>query len=294
MYRLPPVHCLTAFEALARHRSVMAAAEELCVTPSAVSHRMRLLEDTLGLKLFERTQIREHSFVLTETGRQYLDVVRTALNRLSDFGGTAPTEGVIRLAAPPTFSRQLLMPRLPEFQAAFPEIALTLQVTIPLLDSKAERCDLEVRFGDGQYQDGKVILLQQDEVQPACSPVYWQRMGGLHQPAELARCHLLRSPLEPWEPWLQAAGLPELAPRDGSQYNDVGLLMEAAIRGQGVVLARHRLTQDWLRSGALQWLFDQRVTSPRAYYLVIPHASQQRQDCRHLVDWLVSSLAQDG
>ena len=129
--RIPPIQCLLTFEALARLRSVTQAAEELCVTPSAVSHRVKQLELIIGTKLFGRAD-----FSLTSEGSEYLAHVREGLAILGRFPskGAAPGRRKLKLAVTPTFSRSILMPRLRQFTEAYPEIDLTLQVSIPLLD----------------------------------------------------------------------------------------------------------------------------------------------------------------
>ena len=145
--RIPPIQCLLTFEALARLRSVTQAAEELCVTPSAVSHRVKQLEQIIGTKLFGRAD-----FSLTTEGSEYLAHVREGLLSLQKFptSAAAPGKRKLRLAVTPTFSRSILIPRLRQFTDAYPEIDLTLQVSIPLLDVVAEDADLMVRFGAGR------------------------------------------------------------------------------------------------------------------------------------------------
>ena len=142
--RIPPIQCLLTFEALARLRSVTQAAEELCVTPSAVSHRVKQLEQIIGTKLFGRSD-----FSLTTEGIEYLAHVREGLVSLQRFPSASNTAGrrKLRLAVTPTFARSVLMPRLKHFLDAYPEIDITLQVSIPLLDVVAEDADLTVRFG---------------------------------------------------------------------------------------------------------------------------------------------------
>ncbi len=131
--RIPPIQCLLTFEALARLRSVTQAAEEQCVTPSAVSHRVKQLEQLLGVKLFGRAD-----FSLTTEGSEYLAHVREGLSILERFpgkdGSTTPGKRKLRLAVTPTFARSILMPRLRQFADAYPEIDIILQVSIPLLD----------------------------------------------------------------------------------------------------------------------------------------------------------------
>src|SRR6516225_5910406 len=142
--RIPPIQGLLAFEAVARLRSVTLASEELSVTPSAVSHRIRQLETQLALKLFARSD-----FSLTVDGSAYLTRVREALAALQQVHSPADAAGNARLrvAVTPTFSRQLLLPRLALFRHAYPDIELSLQVAIPVLNVTAEEADIELRFG---------------------------------------------------------------------------------------------------------------------------------------------------
>ena len=204
--RIPPIQCLVTFEALARLRSVTLAAEELHVTPSAVSHRVRQLEEAVGTKLFGRAD-----FSLTTAGSGYLANVREGLGALQRFPGRTDALGAngkrkLRLAVTPTFSRSILMPRLRAFTEAYPEIDLTLQVSIPLLDVVAEDCDLTVRFGTGRYADVEHQLLMTDEVTPLASPAYLRAHGPIDTLAELQAARLLKSPLEPWRTWFLAHG----------------------------------------------------------------------------------------
>ena len=228
--RIPPIQCLLTFEALARLRSVTLAAEELCVTPSAVSHRVRQLEQILGAKLFGRAD-----FSLTTDGNKYLAHVREGLAILQKFpsSAAAPGKRKLRLAVTPTFARSLLIPRLRQFTEAYPEIDLTLQVSIPLLDVVAEDADLIVRFGAGRYADMEFVCLAKDEVAPLASPAYVREHGPFHLPQDLEGAALLRSPLEPWRTWFAASGLDWPEPVDGSQFNDIGLMCDCAAAGMG-------------------------------------------------------------
>jgi LysR family glycine cleavage system transcriptional activator len=217
--RIPPIQCLLTFEALARLRSVTQTGEELNVTPSAVSHRVKQLEQILGTKLFGRAD-----FSLTTEGSEYLAHVREGLGILQRFPGGQVTPGKrkLKLAVTPTFARSILMPRLRQFTEAYPEIDLTLQVSIPLLDVVAEDADLTVRFGTGRYADVEHICLLKDEVTPLASPAYIRENGPFESVEDLQRSALLRSPLEPWRTWFAAHELDWPEPFDGSSFNDIG------------------------------------------------------------------------
>ena len=229
--RIPPIQCLLTFEALARLRSVTQTGEELNVTPSAVSHRVRQLEQILGTKLFGRAD-----FSLTTEGSEYLAHVREGLGILQRFPShsAAPGRRKLRLAVTPTFARSILLPKLKQFSDAYPEIDLTLQVTIPLLDVVAEDADLMVRFGTGRYADVEHVCLAKDEVSPMASPAFSREHGPFDAAQDLDGVPLLRSPLEPWRTWFAAHDLDWPEPSEGSQFNDIGLMCDAAAAGMGV------------------------------------------------------------
>ena len=290
--RIPPIQCLLTFEALARLRSVTQAAEELCVTPSAVSHRVRQLEQIIGTKLFGRAD-----FSLTTEGSEYLAHVREGLTSLQRFpsSAAAPGKRKLRLAVTPTFARSLLIPRLRQFTDAYPEIDLTLQVSIPLLDVVAEDADLMVRFGAGRYADMEYVCLTKDEVTPLASPTYVREHGPFHTALDIEGEALLRSPLEPWRTWFAANNLDWPEPIDGSQFNDIGLMCDCAAAGMGIALVRLKLGAPWLEDGSLVRLgtsdvFMRTLPSPHAHYLCWRTGAMDRWEVAAFSDWLRKSM----
>jgi DNA-binding transcriptional LysR family regulator len=288
--RIPPIQCLLTFEALARLRSVTQAAEELFVTPSAVSHRVKQLEQIIGTKLFGRAD-----FSLTTEGSEYLAHVREGLATLQKFPGAAgqsanPGKRKLRLAVTPTFSRSILIPRLRQFTEAYPEIDLTLQVSIPLLDVVAEDADLMVRFGTGRYADVEHVCLMQDEVTPLASPAYVREHGPFDSPEDLEGQALLRSPLEPWRTWFAANRQDWPEPIEGSQFNDIGLMCDAAAAGMGIALVRLKLGAPWLDNGSLVRLYEHNVASPHAHYLCWRTGMMDRWECAAFAEWLRKSV----
>ena len=291
--RIPPIQCLLTFEALARLRSVTQAAEEQCVTPSAVSHRVRQLEQIIGTKLFGRAD-----FSLTTEGSEYLAHVREGLGNLQKFpsSAAAPGKRKLRLAVTPTFARSILIPRLRQFTEAYPEIDLTLQVSIPLLDVVAEDSDLVVRFGAGRYADMEYVCLSRDEVTPLASPAFVREHGPFDVAQDLEGVPLLRSPLEPWRTWFAVQGLDWPEPIDGSQFNDIGLMCDAAAAGMGIALVRLKLGAPWLDNGALvrlssNALFASKVPSPHAHYLCWRTGTMDRWECMAFAEWLKKAVA---
>ncbi len=286
--RIPPIQCLLTFEALARLRSVTQAADELCVTPSAVSHRVKQLEQMIGTKLFGRAD-----FSLTTEGIEYLAHVREGLVSLQRFpsANASPGRRKLRLAVTPTFARSLLMPRLRHFHEAYPEIDITLQVSIPLLDVVAEDADLTIRFGTGRYADVEHVCLIKDEVTPLASPAWVRENGPFESPEDLEGEALLRSPLEPWRTWFAAHNLDWPEPTDGSSFNDIGLMCDAAAQGLGVGLVRLKLATPWLESGQLVRLYERNVPSPHAHYLCWRTGTMERWECATFAEWLKRALA---
>lgn len=285
--RIPPIQCLLTFEALARLRSVSLAADELFVTPSAVSHRVRQLEQILGAKLFGRAD-----FSLTTEGSEYLAHVREGLTALGRFPGGESGAGKrkLRVAVTPTFARSMLMPRLRAFIEAYPEVDLTLQVSIPLLDVVAEDADLMIRFGTGRYADVEHLCLMTDEVTPLASPAFLREYGPFDSVEELLAAKLLKSPLEPWRTWFLAHGVDAPEPADGSSFNDIGLMCDAAAQGLGVALVRLKLGQPWLDNGALERVSERNVPSPHAHYLCWRAGAMDRWECAAFAEWLKKSL----
>lgn len=285
--RIPPIQCLLTFEALARLRSVTQAAEELCVTPSAVSHRVKQLEQIIGTKLFGRAD-----FSLTTEGSEYLAHVRDGLTTLQKFpsSAVAPGKRKLRLAVTPTFARSILIPKLRQFTDAYPEIDLTLQVSIPLLDVVAEDADLIVRFGPGRYADLEYVCLTKDEVTPMASPTFVREHGPFESATDLQALPLLRSPLEPWRTWFAAHDLDWPEPVDGSQFNDIGLMCDGAAAGMGVGLVRLKLGAPWLETGSLVRLFERNVPSPHAHYLCWRTGAMDRWEVAAFAEWLKKAV----
>lgn len=290
LQHIPPIQCLLTFEAVARLRSAGRAADELCVTASAVSHRIRQLESHLGYKLFGRSD-----FTLTADGAACLADVRAGLAAFSQLSSRRGTKGGTRLrvAITPTFCRQFVMPRLELFRNAYPDIELVLQVSIPLLDVTAEEADLEVRFGPGGYADLEHRAILDDEVTPACSPSYLNEFGpfdGFESAAEMSQARLIRSPLEPWTTWFDATGVALKEPTIGAQFNDIGLIYDAAASGFGVTLLRLKMGAAWLESGRLVRLSTRSVPSPHRHAICWRAGAMERWECAAFSEWLQQAL----
>ena len=290
--RLPPVHALSAFEAAARHGSFAVAADELCITPSALSHRIRLLEEFVGERLFLRDG---RTVTLSEFGRRYLDVVKAALRTLSEFPlphRPMPAQPRLKVSVPPTFARCLLVPRLAEFTAQYPDIVVELFLSVPLYDLSLSESDVEVRFGVGKYPDLVTEKLYEEPTFAVASPKYLEKIGGLKTPADLQKATLLRSALEPWQPWFEVAGLDWTEPSTGLRLDDLGLLLEAVRHGYGVGLTRKHFVQDLISTGEIVHLFPNVTlkSPPHAYYVVYEKPARERPEVNVFIEWLLTTF----
>ncbi len=246
--RLPPLAAIQAFEAAARLGSFERASAELFITASAVGKRVAALEAMTGASLLVRGA---RGLTLSPAGKEYLEQVREALDLLANASlhqRTARRREPLRVVSTPTFARQILVPHLEAFTLAHPDVDLELMLSVPYLEVGPPYADLQIRFGAGSYPGMAVERLTNDAVFAVCSPDYLHNVpGGLNAPADLARAHLLRCPLELWQPWFDAAGLPHMKePTGGVRLLDLGMMLEAARAGQGVGLARRCLVRDWL------------------------------------------------
>lgn len=287
---VPPLNVLAAFEAAARHHSFARAAEELHVTDSAISHRIRLLEDRIGEKLFVRTG---NGLVLTGKGTAYLAAVQEALATLESAAAAMRTESrhVLRISIGPALARNWLVARLGEFYRLHEGIDLEISAT-KLSGKKTEvlksgEADVAIRYGQASHWTGyEAVELLAGNLFPVCSPGYRKSAGGLNKPKDLLKAALLRLPGQPWKPWFNAAGLDAIEPLTGPLYSDADLLLEAAVSGQGVALARSMLVGEHLSSGRLVMPFDISIPAPSSYFAVYRRESNGRAEVAALLDWL--------
>lgn len=270
--RFPSIDGLRAFEAAERLGSFERAADELHITASAVSKRVATLEELLATQLLQRSG---KALTTTAAGKEYLGQVRAALGLLAAMPlHQRPAQRLqrLRVTAPPTFARQVLVPALADFTAAHPGIELELLLSIPYLAPSPHDSDITVLATDRADGDAPADVLLAERVLPVASKPLIARLPPLREPEDLEHAPLLRTPIEPWTPWLRAAGLSWPEPAHGPRLVDLGLTLEAAVCGQGVALARHSLARHWLDSGTLRPLFDVAVPAAQPYRLA-PHAA---------------------
>ena len=297
--KLPPLHALAAFEAVARLHSFAQAAEELCITHSAVSHRIKLLEKHFGAQLLVR---RDRSVVLTPKGSYFLGAVLGALSALQEASTrlSGSTQKTVRVSVGPSFARNWLFERLGEFYRKYPDVDLEITATKvtkqhKLASLKAGEADVAVRYGLAKEWTGfRSIKLMAGSLFPVCSPSYRIHAGGLKKPADLLKAVLLRLPHERWKPWFDAAGLACDEPIHGPLFSDAGLMLSAATKGQGVALARSVLVDDDLMSGRLVRVGNISIPSPHAYFAIHAARIAARPEVISFNDWLVSCFPAPG
>lgn len=285
MPRLPPLHDLIAFEAAARLASFLKASEELHLTQSAVSHRIKSLEEFLGVPLFIRIN---RNIALTSHGERYLLEVRDALARLEAATNrlTGGARQSLRISVAPAVGAKWLVGKLASFTRAHPEVDLEVASAYDIEVIRRGEADLGIRFGSEDWGGLKALKLADETVFPVASPAYIESIGGLNEPADLRRATLLRHPLLFWKPWFEAAGLNWPEPISGPVYDDAMIMYEAAAAGHGVALTPKLLFDG--QNPALVQPFKLEVWD-RAYYIVLAPDAGDRPHIKLFTDWLLAA-----
>lgn len=291
--RLPALNALKAFEAAARHGSFTSAAQELCVTQGAVSHQVKALEQQLGIKLFNRERQR---LAITDAGRQYLNVVRDAFDRIAI--GTEQliqrqSSGVLTVSTSPDFAAKWLVNRLGRFAEVNSGIDLRISATLHHVDFAREDVDLAVRHGDGNWPGLDAVRLSPERLFAVCSPKLL--MGRrLNRPADVVMFPLLH--LEDWKAWgrwLEAAGVIGVDLSRGPSLNRASMLIDAAVDGQGIALARTTLAAWDLINGRLVRPFARTLPLSNTYWIVCPKATSSLPKITMFRNWLLSEASRD-
>ncbi|HEX2892147.1 transcriptional regulator GcvA [Vineibacter terrae] len=298
--RLPPLNALRAFVVAAKHMSFSRAAGELHVTPAAISQQIKQLEDQLGCELFRRSN---RNLVLTDEGQACLPGLAEAFERIVhaleqiDAAGQA---GPITVSVAPSFAAKWLVPRLDNFRTVHPEIDVRISASMHLVDFDVEDVDCAIRYGAGDYGDLFAERILEETVFPVCSPALAQNGGALKKPRDLAQLTLLhddspdQDPSCPdWRMWLKAAGVTDVEAARGLRFNQSSLVLEAAVAGQGVALAKGTLAAEDLRTGRLIRPFNVTQTLDFAYYLVCPRRKTSLAKVVAFLRWLRAQTGND-
>ena len=287
--RLPPLNALRAFEAAARLLSFTKAAEELHVTQAAVSHQVKGLEEFLGIKLFRRMN---RSLLLTDDGQAYLPPVNKSfdlLNRATRDLRNKDGSGRLTVSVMPSFAAAWLVPRLGRFRQLHPDIDLRIDPLPTLVDFTQGDVDIGIRYGRGKYPGLQSDRLFEEDIFPVCSPGLLDGEPPLIQPQDLAHHTLLHDDGHgDWRTWLLAAGVDDINPERGTIFSDSSMLIDAAVAGQGVALARSVLAADELAAGRLVKPFNLHLSRDFAYYVVYPTATAEQSKIIAFRDWLLA------
>jgi LysR family transcriptional regulator, glycine cleavage system transcriptional activator len=291
--RLPSLNALKAFEAAARSESFTRAAEELHVTQGAVSHQVKALEATLGLKLFNRERQR---LVLTDAGHDYLAVVRDALDRIAL--GTErlvqrQTSGALTISTSPDFAAKWLVYRLGRFAESHPEIDLRVSAVAQQVDFAREDVDLAVRHGDGKWPGLEAVRLTSERLFPVCSPKLMSGRNRIRTAADLLKLPLLHlNDWTTWTRWFEAAGVSDPVAH-GPSVNQASMLIDLAVDGQGVALARTVLAAWDLINGRLVRPIDVSLRMSNTYWIVCPKVNANLPKIATFRKWLLAEAAED-
>lgn len=281
------------FEAAGRHLSFTDAAAELCVTTSAVSRQVRALEDEVGRKLFARSA---RGVSLTKAGAAYLAQVGDALRRLeqasADLRGRAGRR-TLRLSVLASFAGNWLVPRLPSFERAHPDVDVVMEATTRYADFTRDPVDVAIRFGTGPWEGLDALPLFPLVFYPVCRPERARGPRRLRTPADLARETWLEEIHIPqaWSLWLAAAGVPDLAPARRLTYDHAQLLLDAAIAGQGIALTSDVIAERALRERRLVKPFRVTATAPWTYHLVTRPDDRRDPAVAAFREWIVGEVA---
>jgi LysR family transcriptional regulator, glycine cleavage system transcriptional activator len=292
--RLPPLNALRAFEAAARHLNFSRAADELSVTPGAVSQQIQNLEDYVGVALFKRTP---KGLLLTDPAQIALPALREAFDRLAEAASmlTAAVDGRrLTVSVAPSFAAKWLVPRLGKFEALRPNVDVWISAGIELVDFNSGEIDIAIRYGAGRYPGLEVARLMQETVLPVASPSLLETQP-LAELSDLAD-HVLLHDGSPdadescpdWTMWLAARGVRGVDGSRGPRFNQSSLVIEAAVGGRGVALAKRALAQADLDAGRLVAPFQITTAVDFAYYLVHPKAKGRLPQVKAFVSWLTA------
>jgi LysR family glycine cleavage system transcriptional activator len=296
--RIAPLNALRAFEAAARHLSFTKAAEELHVTPAAISHQIKGLEDHFGMPLFRRMT---RSILLTDAGQRVLPLLREGFELLADASqqlAAPPSDNILTVSAAPSIAARWLVTRLEQFRAAEPDIDVRLDASDRLADFNRDGVDLGIRYGAGGWPGLHVERLFATTVIPVCSPALTRGPRPLRSPADLARHTLLHFDWDihdytypSWKMWLLAAGAENVDSDRGPRFNDAGLALQMALDGHGVALMTDVLTADDIAAGRLVRPFEVTVPMNFGYFVVCPKDRAEAPKIKAFRAWLQTRAA---
>lgn len=284
------MNAVRVFEAAARHESFVRAAEELHVTPAAVSQQINALEDHLGAELFRRGK----RLALTEAADAVLPLISDALDQIEramfKLRPGRPGDTLV-ISAPPTFAARWLIPRLEDFQAQHPEVDLRLDATRRAVNFDVEDVDVAIRFGAGHYPGLTAERLMEEAIMPVAAPALAEHIRAAE---DLARCTLLQDDwhiengmFPDWPTWLATLGVESETPLRIRHFGDASLVIQGAASGLGAALSWYSLVVDDLKAGRLVRLLDQMLPTTLGYYFVMPEGRAVARKIELFRAWLL-------
>jgi len=301
MERLPPLNSLRAFEAAARHLSFSRAAEELFVTPAAISHQIKGLEDFLGVTLFRRMP---RAVMLTDDAQMILPLISEGFDKLAQavtLLKQSESSGVLTVSSAPTFAQKWLLEHLDDFSEAYPDINVRLDARLDTVDFDRDGVDVAIRLGAGKYPGMRVDQLFDEQVVPICHPKFLEGPNALKRPEDLKHHTLLHvdwgninAPFPDWQMWLASVGVDDVDYTRGPVFTVEGMAIDAAARGSGVALGSTYAVREELKRGALVVPFDRRLTSEISYWVVAPERTADQPKVKAFRDWLLRHARETG
>jgi len=297
---IPGLQALKAFDAAARHLNFTRAAQELNVTPAAISHQIKELEEQTGVSLFTRTS---RSMELTREGKVLQTAVSEALaglNKALQRIRQLENPSQLKVSTSPSIAAKWLVPRLDRFLAAVPGSDVRIDVSSTTVDFDRDDADIAIRFGKGDYPGLHVEKMFQDSVFPVCSPDLVKGRKPLREPRDLLNYPLIHLDWEGqgavwpnWRMWMQAAGVSDFIDTRGMHFSHSSLALQAAVDGHGVALGDSSLAADDIAAGRLIKPFELSLKSPPefGYYLVCTKDAANRPMVKAFRDWIAAEAA---
>ncbi len=293
--KLYPLNSLRAFESSARHLSFVKAAEELHVTPAAVSHLVKKLEEYLGMQLFRRLP---RGLLLADAAQLLQSELREVFQRLDkamELVQESESRGPLTISVAPMFAVKWLVPRLQRFDDLHPEIDVRISSSLEMIDFQRDGFDVAVRLGHGQYPGLEAVELFGESVTPMCSPRLSEGSHTLTHPEDLQQHVLLHddslafdAAAPNWHVWLKAAGISQVDASRGPRFSQPDHAIQAAIDGAGVVLGWKQLAAQDIAAGRLVLPFERSLPIGSAFYLVYPKAHATRRKVEAFRNWVLS------
>ncbi|MCW9034443.1 MAG: transcriptional regulator GcvA [Rhodospirillales bacterium] len=300
MNKLPPLNGLRSFEAAARHNSFKSAAQELNVTPAAISHQVKNLELFLGVELFERMP---RGLKLTEAGRGYLPGLTAGFETLVKAGSRLKEKGVegrLSISALASFGKVWLIPRIPRFLERYPDLSVDIFYDETSVDFRKDPFDIGIRYGLGIYPGLYSKLIMTEEVYPVCSPMLLNGPHPLTKFSDLKNFELVHDcaaltmePSTTWGFWLAQEGVKGIEPNKGLGVSDSNALIDLLLTGYGVGIGRSSMTKEHLAAGRLVRPFAESRPSEFSHFVVTPEPSMEQPKVKAFFDWVQEEVDRD-